>query len=100
MERVAFHLRIRDGKEAAYREKHRDVPRALERTYLDSDAGLKTYSVFESEGHVFGYMEVEDPEVIKTVMNDSDAQADWDEDMEPILVDEEDIWMDEVYRMI
>jgi L-rhamnose mutarotase len=100
MERIAFHLRIQDGKRAAYREEHEDVPAALESAYLDSDAGLETYSVFEADGHVFGYMEVEDPEVIREVMAESDAQADWDEVMAPILVDEDDPWMDEVYRMV
>jgi L-rhamnose mutarotase len=100
MERIAFHLRIKDGKRDAYREEHEDVPEALERAYLDSAAGLETYSVFESDGHVFGYMECEDPSVIREVMAESDAQADWGEVMGPILEDDDDIWLDEVYRMI
>ena len=99
MPRIAFHLRIREGKRDEYRDHHEDVPEALERAYLGAGAGLETYSVFESEGHVFGYMEVEDPDAIRDVMEDSDAQAEWDEVMEPILRDEVDIWMDEVYRM-
>ncbi|MFA1610855.1 L-rhamnose mutarotase [Halobellus rubicundus] len=100
MPRIAFHLRIRDGQREAYREEHEDVPAALESAYLDSGAGIETYSVFEKDGHVFGFLEVEDPERIKEVMSDSDAQADWDEVMDPILVDEDDPWMDEVYRMV
>lgn len=98
--RIAFHLRIREGKRDEYREHHEDVPQALERAYLDSDAGLETYSVFEKDGHVFGYMEVNDPEVIREVMEESEAQAEWDEVMDPILEDGDgDVWMDEVYRM-
>ncbi|MBX0296185.1 L-rhamnose mutarotase [Haloarcula nitratireducens] len=100
MERIAFHLRIEEGQREAYREEHQDVPEALESAYLDSDAGLETYSVFENDGHVFGYMEVEDPEAIRAVMEESDAQADWAEVMEPIVADEGSHWMDEVYRMI
>ena len=100
MERIAFHLKIRDGKRDEYREEHEDVPEKLESAYLDSDAGLETYSVFEKDGHVFGYMELEDPEAVREVMAESDAQADWDEVMAPILEDEDDPWMDEVYRMI
>jgi L-rhamnose mutarotase len=101
MERIAFHLRIADGKRDDYREKHEDVPEKLESAYLDSDAGLETYSVFEKDGHVFGYMEVEDPDVIEEVMANSEAQAEWSEVMAPILEPtEDDIWMDEVYRMI
>jgi L-rhamnose mutarotase len=100
MERIAFHLRIRNGEREAYREAHEDVPAALEEAYLESGAGLETYSVFESDGHVFGFMEVEDPERIREVMAESEAQADWEVEMAPILVDEDDVWMDEVYRMI
>lgn len=100
MERVAFHFQIQDGKQEEYRERHEDVPAALESAYLDSNAGLETYSVFEKDSHVFGYMEVEDPELIQTVMEESTAQANWDEVMDPILVDKVDPWMDEVYRMV
>jgi len=100
MERIAFHLEITDGQREEYRREHKDVPEALERAYLDSGAGLETYSVFEKDGHVFGYMELEDPEAVREVMAESDAQADWDEVMAPILEDEDDPWMDEVYRMI
>lgn len=100
MQRIAFHLTIEDGKREAYRKEHEDVPEALERAYLDSEAGLETYSVFEKDGYVFGYMEVENPEVIEEVMAESEAQADWNEVMDPILEDADDVWMDEVYRMI
>jgi L-rhamnose mutarotase len=101
MERIAFHLRIREGKREAYRKEHEDVPEKLESAYLDSEAGLETYSVFEKDGHVFGYMEVENPEVIFEVMEESEAQAEWGEVMEPILEPTTgDIWMDEAYRMV
>lgn len=101
MKRIAFHLQIRDGKREEYREEHQDVPEKLESAYLDSAASLETYSVFEKDGHVFGYMEVENPEAIFEVMEESEAQAEWGQVMEPILEPaEKDIWMDEVYRMI
>jgi L-rhamnose mutarotase len=102
MERIAFHLTIEDGQRDAYREEHEDVPEALERAYLDSEAGLETYSVFERDGHVFGFMELENPDAIEDVMESSEAQAEWDVVMDAILEDTEDgdIWMDEVYRMV
>lgn len=100
MERIAFHLRIEEGKRAAYRTEHEDVPDELESAYLDSAAGVETYSLFEKDGHVFGYMEVEDPEAIQTVMAESNAQADWDEVMSSILREESDPWMEELYRMV
>lgn len=100
MERIAFRLTIRDGKRDEYREEHENVPEALESAYLNSDAGLETYSLFEKDGHVFGYMEVEDPDAIYEVMAESDAQTEWGETMDSVLEPaEEDIWMDEVYRM-
>jgi L-rhamnose mutarotase len=100
MERIAFHLEIADGKRDAYRETHENVPDALEEEYLSSDAGLESYSVFEHDGHVFGFMEVENPEIIRRVMETSSAQEDWDEVMDPILEDDDsEIWLDEVYRM-
>jgi L-rhamnose mutarotase len=98
MERIAFYLEIADGKRDAYRETHENVPDALEEAYLSSEAGIESYSVFEGNGHVFGYMEVENPEIIRRVMETSDAQSDWDEVMDPILEDGES-WLDEVYRM-
>lgn len=100
MERIAFHIEIEDGEREAYRETHENVPEYLEAAYLESGAGIEVYSVFEADGHVFGYLEVEDPDAIKEVMESSDAQARWDERMEPILVDEDDIWLEEVYRMV
>ncbi|WP_424004371.1 L-rhamnose mutarotase [Haloarcula salina] len=100
MARIAFHLEIADGKRDAYREKHENVPDALESAYLESDAGLETYSVFEKDGHVFGFMEVEDPGAIQKVMQESEAQAEWAEEMEGITLESDDSWMDEVYRMV
>lgn len=100
MARIAFHLQIADGKREEYRETHENVPEWLEEAYLDSDAGLETYSVFERDGHVFGFMELEDPDVIEEVMGSSDAQARWAERMDGIIVDDSDQWMDEVYRMV
>mgnify|MGYP000271114831 CR=1 FL=1 len=99
MERIAFHLRLEDGQRAAYRDEHESVPDALEAAYLESGAGLETYSVFEADGHVFGYMEVEDPDAIRSVMADSDAQASWGEVMEPVVTEDSQEWLDEVYRM-
>lgn len=101
MPRIAFHLQIQEGKRDEYREKHKNVPEYLEETYLDSGADVEIYSVFEKDGHVFGFMKVEDPETIQYVMESSQVQSEWNEVMNSILVDSTDtIWMDEVYRMI
>ncbi len=101
MERIAFHLEIKPGQRDAYREAHTDVPDALEEAYLSSGAGIERYSCFEKDGHVFGYLELDDPDAIKDVMETSTVQANWNDVMAPILKDDDDdIWMDEVYRMM
>lgn len=41
MERIAFHLRIKDGQHEAYRKEHEDVPETLEEAYLSSDAEIE-----------------------------------------------------------
>lgn len=72
--------------------------------YLEPGADIETYSVFEKDGHIFGYMEVERPEIIKEVMENQD---DWNDDeegnREPMIEESpgEDFhgWLDEVYRM-
>jgi L-rhamnose mutarotase len=100
VERIASHLAITERQREASREEHADVPAALEAVYPESGAGLETDSVFEAEGNVFGYAGVEDPERIREGMAESDTKADWDEVMAPILEDDADPWMDEVYRMV
>ncbi len=99
MERIAFQLQIAEGKRDDYREAHEAVPEWLETAYLDSDAQIERYSVFEADGTVFGVLELEDPEAFRGVMNESVAQSRWDGKMASILTDDEPVWLDEVYRL-
>lgn len=100
MKRIAFHLRIREGKRADYRRAHEEVPEANRQAYLDADLEVETFSVFERNGHVFGYMETDDPEGVKELLESDDALQAWAEEMEPIHEEAEDgRWMDELYRM-
>lgn len=100
MARIAFYHKIKDGKREQYRELHEDVSGDLEQAYLESGAGLETFSLFEKDGLVFGYMEVDDPEKIKEAMADSEAQQRWQEKTLPLLEElPDDVWMDEVYRL-
>lgn len=98
MERIAFYHKVQDGKREAYREVHEDVPDDLEAAYLE--AGVDRFSLFEADGYVFGYIEVEDPEALMAVMADSPEQERWKETtmalLEPLP---DDIWMDEIYRL-
>lgn len=100
MARIAFYHEIKEGKQEEYRRLHEDIPEYLERAYLESDAGLERFSLFEKDGFVFGYMEVDNPERIKTAMSESDAQKQWQEKTLPLLKElPDDFWMDEVYRL-
>lgn len=72
MVRTALHLQIRDGKRQEYREEHEDVHDSLEKAYLESGSGLKRFSVFEKDGHVFVFIEAEDPNRLREVMETSE----------------------------
>lgn len=98
MVRQAFHIRIVDGKRDEYIEAHENVPEALEAAYLDNDAELKRYSIFEADGHVFGYLEVEDPDALDESIGGSEAMANWNDRMDDIIAEVTDL--EEVYRMI
>lgn len=98
MERIAFYHEVKDGKRAEYREVHEDVPDELEEEYRE--AGVETFSLFEADGYVFGYIEVENPGTLKTVMADSPEQERWKETTLELLESlPDDIWMDEIYRL-
>jgi L-rhamnose mutarotase len=100
MERIAFHLRIKDSKRDKYREVHEAVPDANKQAYLDADLEVSMFSVFEDDGHVFGFMETDDPEGVQKLLASNEALQAWSEKMDPILREQDaGIWMDEVYRM-
>ena len=98
MERIAFYHEVKEGKRAEYREVHEDIPDELEEKY--SEAGVETFSLFEADGYVFGYIEVKNPDELRAVMADSPEQERWKETtlelLEPLP---DDIWMDEIYRL-
>lgn len=98
MARIAFHLELYDGNRDAYREAHEDVPEALEEAYLDEEAGLQAYSLFEKDGHVFGYLTVEDPVALDEAVGASEVLTEWDERMDDVIAEQTEL--DEVYRMI
>ena len=100
MARIAFYLRIKDGKRDEYRDVHEAVPVANKRAYLDADLEVSTFSVFEDDGHVFGFMETDDPEGVRELIASNEALLAWSEKMDSILREPDgDIWIDEIYRM-
>lgn len=63
--RNTFHLELADVKRDISRAGHDDLPDALEAGYLDEEAGLQSYSIFEKDIHVFGSLQVDDPTALE-----------------------------------
>ena len=111
MQSVALHFTIAEGKRDAYLEAHDPVPEDIETAYRNSGAGVHKERVFEQDGHVFVYFEVEDPERLLEFLAESEIIASWNEKMKPYLketgqeiydgdvVDPEDAFMQEIYRI-
>lgn len=103
MARIAFHITLREETSDVYRELHRSVPDELEAAYLGADAGLETYSIFEEGGHVFAFLECDDPETMRDVIANTETDAEWGEDLDidgPVANEDGIVWMDEAYRMV
>lgn len=112
MPAVALHFTIRDGMRDAYRAAHERVPAEIADAYRNSGAGFVKERVFEDDGHVFAYFEVDDPDRLLEFLAESEAIARWNDRMRPYLdeadlaiYDEEradavdDPFMDEIYRI-
>lgn len=97
MVRRAFHIRIADGEREEYIDAHENVPEALEAAYLDDDVGLRWYSIFEADGHVFGALEADDPDALDASLGESEAMAEWNDRMDDVIEEVTDL--DEVYRL-
>jgi L-rhamnose mutarotase len=90
MVRRAFHITLTEGSSEAYREAHEDGPDEMEAVADDPDVGMTRYSIFEADGHVFGFQELADPEALAEA-SDEDVQAEWNEKMDPIFADVSDL---------
>ncbi|MDG5776523.1 L-rhamnose mutarotase [Haloarculaceae archaeon H-GB2-1] len=112
MARVALHFEIRDGMRDAYLEAHENVPAEIADAYRNSGAGVVKESVFEDDGHVFAYFEVDDPDRLLEFLTESEVIADWNDRMADYLEDEdlriydadspsdvESPYMTEIYRI-
>ena len=83
MQRVAFQLRIRSGREAEYDETHRHVwPELLAEL---SDAGVREYSIFRRGQELVLYMLVPDFDLFLARMANSEVDRRWQEFMAPIF---------------
>ncbi len=75
MQRVAFRLRVRQGKLEQYREAHATVwPELLADL---TAAGFRNYSIFADGHELFGYLECDDWDACQRAMAQSDANHRW-----------------------
>ncbi len=83
MQRIAFQLRIRPGKEAEYDETHRLVwPELL--AELES-FGVTDYSIFRRGQELFLYLRAPDRDALFDKLAQSDVNRRWQERMRPIF---------------
>lgn len=83
MERIAFQLRIKEGKAAEYDEAHRHVwPELL--TELES-FGVSEYSIFRRDQQLFLYMQVADYGELLKCLETSEVNLRWQKMMAPFF---------------
>ncbi|MDP8907905.1 MAG: L-rhamnose mutarotase, partial [Chloroflexota bacterium] len=83
MERVAFRLRVREGKLDEYKRIHREVwPELLADMRA---ASIRNYSIFADGQDLFGYLECDDWAATQAALAASDANRRWQEWMREYL---------------
>ncbi len=83
MERIGFSMRILPGKEAEYVRRHASVWPEMLATL--KEAGVRNYSIFRGGTDLFGYLEVDDFDRFRSVVNGSEANARWQMDMARLI---------------
>ena len=81
--RCAFHLRIRQGMEKEYAERHRQVWANMLSEL--KKAGIRNYSIFADGNDLFGYWECDDINTTLAFLDRSQINADWQKYMSDVL---------------
>ena len=79
MSRVAFRLRIKPGKEAAYDAAHRNVWPALLNKL--KQVGVSNYSIFRREQDLFLFMHVDDFDEAWRQLDQDPTNLQWQQEM-------------------
>jgi L-rhamnose mutarotase len=83
MQRIAFRLRVREGRVDDYTAIHTEVwPELLADL---SDAGIQNYSIFADGEELFAYLECDDWEAAQATLAKSDANRRWQAAMQDYL---------------
>ena len=85
MQRVAFVMHVKEGQEAEYVRRHREVwPQVL----ADLErAGVEQMNIFMAGRQLFLYMEVNDYAEAARILGDCPESVRWEAYMEPIMED-------------
>ena len=98
MRRIAYLLRIRDGKETEYSNEHQHVwPELIE---LIKTVGFRNYTIFQRNLNLFVYVEVEDFEKSVRDLTRHPLYEKWAERMEPIMERHPEALSDEPFPML
>ena len=85
MQRVAFVMHVKEGQEAEYVRRHREVwPQVL--TDLER-AGVEQVNIFMAGRQLFLYMEVDDYAEAARILGECPESVRWEAYMEPIMED-------------
>lgn len=83
MQRIAFQLRIREGKTAEYDEAHRHVwPELLDEL---KRLGVRDYSIFRRDQQLFLYLHVNDFAELLKQLSESAINQRWQQLMAPLF---------------
>ena len=96
MQRMAWILKIKAGKEAEYRAAHADVWPELIQASID--AGFRNHSVFVHERTIIAYLEADDIEAADARLAAKDVLIRWNEAMSHLLEETETPPFDEVFH--
>jgi L-rhamnose mutarotase len=83
MQRVAFRLRIKAGKEKEYDAAHKSVWPALLAKL--KDVGISKYSIFRREQDLFLFMHVVDFDAALHALDQDSTNLKWQQEMAPLF---------------
>lgn len=83
MQRVAFRLRIRAGKEKEYDAAHKNVWPALLAKL--KEVGVSQYSIFRREQDLFLFMHVKDFDAAWRALDQDATNIKWQQEMAPLF---------------
>lgn len=75
MERIAFKLRLREGKREIYKKMHDEIwPEMLD---VLETAKIQNYTIWNSGEDLFGYYEVPDSDYSNRILGESEVVSRW-----------------------